>query len=356
MEYKNQFLLEEGQKQTVYFTIEYSKENPIAVSDLTKALDGLNQMFASYVHSQLNSEESMKLREKVLSRVWKSALAKNGKEWEIELRRKWENEWRFGERERIRRGRLEEEEYDLRSEWVYKQRNKWAEDHLGTFYIEEIKQGSIIGVLSAIVGVVGFVGSIASIVSLFKGEKNETNNNSNNVYKINGDHNTVNNITNTFNIINVIQSPGQCIKIEDAQNGERVEINYHNVRRMNNNLLRSQMFLDRHLYHPYYEFETTTFRKVWIQIERRHSGEYYASILNNPIIQNLRLPIDIRDESFKEDIEQNDRHLNNRVYLVDIDLVHMLPNRMNYLKYVLYSVYDYDNLDYIDRHLGDFLN
>lgn len=329
MENKKQIFTEGNQKQTVKFTINYNEENPIAVSDFTKALEGLNQMYASYVQRKLNSEEFKDLREELLSKVWKNALEKKGKEWERALREEWSLRSEFGEGN---------EEYF---------KNKWAEEHLCTFYIEEIKQGSIIGVLSsAIAGFVDFVefvGSIASIVSLFKGEKKNETNNSNNVYNINGDHNIINNITNTYNIINVIQSPDQSIKIEDAPNGDIVEIDYHNVIRM------KEWDPHGYLYHPFFRYdlhcETTTFRKVWIQIEKRYHGEYYASVLNNPIIQNLRLPIDIRDESFKDDLENNDGHLNDCLYLVDIDLIHIPHCRLDCMKFVLYSVYDNMYLD-----------
>ena len=333
MENKKQFFTERNQKKTVIFTIEYSKENPIAVSDFTKALEGLNQMYASYVQRKLNSEEFKDEREELLSKVWKNALEKKGKEWERALRKEWLFRSEFGEGN---------EEY-------YK--NKWAEEHLCTFYIDEIRQGSITGALNAIVSIVGFVGSIASIVSLFKGEKKNETNNSNNVYNINGDHNIINNITNTYNIINVIQSPDQSIKIEDAQNRDIVEIDYHNVMRMKQWGLHRYY---RYLLHPFFRYETTTFRKVWIQIEKRHHGEYYASVLNNPIIQNLRLPIDIRDESFKDDLENNDGHLNDCLYLVDIDLIHMQP-RPDSMKFALYSVYRRMPLDYlIDGIRRDF--
>ncbi len=339
MENKKQIFTEGNQKQTVKFTINYNEENPIAVSDFTKALEGLNQMYASYVQRKLNSEEFKDLREELLPKVWKNALEKKGKEWERALREEW----------------------SLRSEFVEGNeeyfKNKWAEEHLCTFYIEEIKQGSIIGVLSsAIAGFVDFVefvGSIASIVSLIKGEKKNETNNSNNVYNINGDHNIINNITNTYNIINVIQSPGQSIKIEDAQNRDIVEIDYHNVIRMKKWGLHRYY---RYLHHPFFRYdlhcETTTFRKVWIQIEKRHHGEYYASVLNNPIIQNLRLPIDIRDELLKNDLEHD---INNHIYLVDIDLIHIPHCRLDCMKFALYYVYRRMPLDYlIDGIRRDF--
>ena len=300
MEVKYQPNDDDRQKQTICFTINYSQKHPIAVSDFTKALDGLNQMYNTYVYSQLDSEEFMHLSNRVLSEVWEKEREENGLKY-----------------------------------WSAKQRRRWAANHLGKFYIEEIRQGSITGILSdpnTWMAGVGFVGSIASIISLLKsGKRDEVNINSKNKYKIRGGNVMINNV---FNVIQLPKCPGQSISIKDSH--DEVKIDYEDKQ-----IIESR--LDYYL-RAIRDCGPVTYRRVWIQIEKGFNGNYYAQILGEPLMIQTRFPIDIRNQYLEEEINalsQDD--LSSNVYQVDMDLEmdYVYWERGHYLfsKGIIYHVY-----------------
>lgn len=312
------------QKQTVCFTIKYSQEHPIAVNDFTQALDGLNQMYNIYVNNQLGSEEFMNSYERVLNEVWEEERKKNGLIWEEDLKKEW--------RRMRSRNRAELSPKD----WIAKQRRRWVAEHLGKFYIEEIRQGSIIGILSdpsTLFAAVGFVGSIASIISLFKsGKRDEMNINSKNRYKINAKNVTI--INNVYNLTQLPKYPGQSISIKDSQ--EEVEIDYNDKRLIED---RYRKF-NRYFYH-----HNVTYREVWIQIEKGLDGDYYGRILHEPLMKHSRLPIDIRVQYLEDDISHlSPGELSDIIYQVDMDLEmynpYWLRNQDISSKGIIYHVYN----------------
>ena len=102
-------------------------------------------------------------------------------------------------------------------------------------------------------------------------------------------------------------------------------------------------------YYPrhYYPYNTTTLRNEYVRIEFIN-GQYYATILDNPMVQSTKLPLEIRNEDLKEHVDRmnTNNDLNNYIFLVEIELhfrdrVHS-PNDANYVIYGCFGVYPWE--------------
>lgn len=367
MEYGTQSFLR--QKLTIKFSIKYSDEHPIAVYDFTKALDSLNQIYTSYILCQFNSEKNVDLRKKILSHIWEKESIINGKKWEWEFEEHLEDFWQSYMRKKHipndkNDARIRKVIFDKKKQWIEDQKRQWAGKRIGRFYIDDIKKGSIIGVISdphVWFAAIGFIGSLASIISLLmSGQKNENTYNSKNNYRIKGNNNIIINdiniINHTYNIINLIQRADQSIKIEDVSSGESVEIDYNNSIQIRNN---SNIICE--ILYPIYHRGMTRINHVWIQIEKYNYDEYYATIINHPLIQQYRLPLDILDFNLRDKISSV-QHLNNYFFMVDIGLSMERPmydfinNVTNQMRFIVFSYHDYMTADQLSKKLRSLFN
>lgn len=237
-------------KQVVSFTIQYSNYDPVAVSNFTKALDSLNQLYSFYIKRQLKSEE-----------------------------------FRTIARE-----------------------NNLREENIGKFYIDDIRQGSIIGILSdphTWFAAVGFVGSIASIISLFRsGKRDEIK-----TYIKQNRFNIVN-INNIYNLIQLPKDDYQTLTISDGN--DSIVIRHEDKELLEEHLSTIVHYRD-FIYRAKYIH-------VWVLLEKIN-GEYFANIINDPMLKQTRIPIEFRDRNLEFEIQRS-LHINSvdLVFLVDIDI------------------------------------
>lgn len=285
----------EQQKQILRFTIEYNKDNPIAVSEFSKALDALNKLYKSYVHQQLFSEEL---------------------DHTIE---------------------------------------EFNENNIGQFYIQEIKSCCLIAFLSdpntwtyfgRAVDIIGFIGFIDKIYTKIKNwrRSNDTN-------EENENDSVITNLGPARELIQIVNSPGVTINIgvqgENKSNTNPVEIDFDQKQEIEHNCDRLEDRLNIFSIRK----SMSTLRSQWVQIERNlYDGKYYASVINNPIVQNKRCPVDIRNDRLLSVIQGDDSRdmLNKYLYLVDIDF-NVPDYRNNNVEYVIYTYYDFLPIDFFIR-------
>lgn len=302
--------LSNGEKQTLRFTITYNEDNPIAVKDFTCALDGLNQLYSSFVHNQRYSKEI---------------------DQPIDVSKKESN--------------------DIFPETIIKKifNKNDKEEELGQFYIKEIKPGSILCLLTVMgaVNLVSFLGGIAGIISLsldiydrldrrrknnsLKREKKDRLMSDSKIEDIIKNL-SIESLILVKKIIQPIQQ-GQSITIEVE--GKKLIIDY-NKKLIIEDILSK---LTHDLTNP---LSSLQLRREFVQIERI-KGKYYATVINNPMGQLFRLPVIFHTDFNMHKMLFKQYSFRDLIFEVDIELGQdTVPKKYDiYYIYRVFSWRDY---------------